>query len=62
VEALLARLEASPPAERAEAVAALRRLYRGPLLPDDPLPLIAERRASLHRRVQAALQASGKRW
>jgi tetratricopeptide (TPR) repeat protein len=58
VEALLARLESAPPVERAEAAAALRRLYRGPLLPDEPLPLIAERRASLHRRVQAALQGS----
>jgi hypothetical protein len=61
LEALLTRLEACPAGEIAKHGSAIRALYRAPLLPDEPLPIVMERRAMLHRRVQRGLGAAADR-
>lgn len=61
LEALLARLETCPAGEIAGHGAAVRALYRAPLLPDESLPLVMERRAMLHRRVQRGLNQAADR-
>ncbi|WP_137128347.1 winged helix-turn-helix domain-containing protein [Roseomonas sp. HF4] len=61
LEALLARLETCPTGEIVGHGAAIRALYRAPLLPDEALPLVMERRAMLHRRVQRSLDLAAER-
>ena len=61
LEALLARLEACPTDDIASLGLATRALYRAPLLPDEPLPIVMERRTMLHRRVQRGLGEAADR-
>ena len=61
LEALLMRLEACPAGEIASHASVIRALYRAPLLPDEPLPIVMERRAVLHRRVQRGLGEAADR-
>jgi hypothetical protein len=61
LEVLLARLETCPTGEIAGHGATIRKVYRAALLPDEVLPLIMERRAMLHRRVQRGLAQAADR-
>ncbi|MDO9501158.1 hypothetical protein [Falsiroseomonas sp.] len=61
LEALLARLETCPTGEVSAYGAAILALYRAPLLPDESLPVVMERRAMLHRRVQRGLGQAADR-
>lgn len=61
LEVLLARLETCPTGEIAAHGATIRKVYRAALLPDEVLPLIVERRAMLHRRVQRGLAQAADR-
>jgi hypothetical protein len=61
LEALLTRLETGQTGEIVGHGAAVRALYRAPLLPDEALPLVMERRAMLHRRVQRGLGQAADR-